>query len=244
MPVPAEVRASSDLLEPVIDGAPPAETDAVEKPGLLKVKPDYPWYYVQYPDDPPSWFPATIEGNASDPYVGTWWLPALAKVIAKPGLCGHKTLSSGERPAARYRHAYQRIEDRHGIRVPMEEGYWRAVPCQDPQTKREGARYLSVFDRPKAQARGRPFKTDFDRQRYYRWLLDLIWRGVLAAPNPDLLQPEVANLAAREDRRARLKLPDDERAAYVAEAAAHTAAAQGAQMPERAPIMRPSRMGP
>lgn len=217
-------------------GAPPPEDD------VLQVEPGHPWFFVHYPHEPTAWFVAEITGEEGDPYVGTWWLPRLQTLISKPGVCGHRTKKRGQDMARTYGDAHNRVREQGGVILPHALGYLVEKDCVGPLSRNPGKAYIDAWSEPRAKLPRKRQKFTFDRQRYYRWLLTLLWEGVIPAPTPDIVDERTARLADRVHRRETQDHGgDDERkAALVAEAAARLEAATEAQVAEEIPRARPT----
>lgn len=230
MPVP------SDLTAPAAVGARPVSTRLTESDRLL-IRPNYPWFYVLYPDHPGNWFVATIEPGpgVADDEVGDWWLPKLQTEPVIPGVNHHRTLKRGQKAETMYDDAHQKISRDRGVVLPHDLGYIREVDCVDPRTQREGTYYLDVWSAPRKSRRGKRLKFAFDRQRYFRWLLRLIRDGVIAEPDEDIIAERVEIYARRPERRETdpmlSALGEDKRAEIIEAAKVEAAKVEAAKVP-------------
>jgi hypothetical protein len=194
MPVP-------NLTEPAATGT-RASTSRLGDVDRIPVRPNYPWFYVFYPDHPGNWFVAHIESGPGvpDEDVGDWWLPCLQTEPVIPGVNHHRTIKRGQRLESAYTDAHGKIRLDGGVVLDQSLGYRREVDCVDPRTQREGTFHIDVWSKPRRARRGKRLKFDFDRQRYYRWLLSLMREGVLPLPDPDILEERAEQYARRVER--------------------------------------------
>lgn len=196
MPVP------SDLTTPAAEGSRPVSA-RLQNSDRLAIRPNYPWFYVHYPDHPGNWFVGTIEAgpDVPDEDVGDWWLPKLQTEPVIPGVNHHKTLKRGQQPEVAYNDAHGKIRLDGGWILPHSLWYMREMDCADPRTQREGVYHIDVWSRPrKTTRRGKRLKFDFDRQRFYRWLLQLMRSGELSLPDPLILAERSEQYARRVER--------------------------------------------
>lgn len=196
MPVP------SDLTESPIAESRPVSARLTNN-GALRLKSNHPWFYVFYPDHPGNWFVGSIEPgpDVPDADVGAWWLPQLQTEAVQPGVNGHRTLRRGAPPESAYSNAHELIRRDGGTVLPHSLGYIREVPCVDPMTQTPGVRHIDVWSNPRRTVqRGQRQKFEFDRQRYYRWLLALMRDGTIPLPDPHIIEPRQAQVVARVER--------------------------------------------
>lgn len=214
-------------------------TDPATPDGKLEVRPNEPFIYHFAPRDPGNWSPQVIEGGSDVPEddVGVWWLPMLKMLPERPGVLGVHTPKKGDPSGRHIRDAKSRLEERGHTIIPRSENYCVAQECRDPRTKREGMYYMDAWSTPKVRLQGKAQKFEFDRQRYRRWLLSLIRRGVIQPPHPDVVDARAARIAVQVDRRMTVAMTtlagDPDRAeTYLAEVSDRADNAKLAQVPE------------
>lgn len=225
MPVPSltDSPVEDDVFAPASPDGKPVMVSGPAPGARLEVKPNYPFGYCFYPDEPSSWFVGEIEAGpgVSAEEVGFWWLPKLTYVPEKPGLDNFRTLSRGEPAHMASRLQHQTIEDRGGFVLPKliaGRPYVQAIPCIDPFTKKEGDHYVDVWSKPRKRRPGQYLKWDFDRQRFYRFLLLLLRQDIIKPPSDDVMAYKREKLAARVVRREQqYDLDETARAKLVAE---------------------------
>lgn len=230
MTVPAAAEALTRPADPHARST--AETQAAAN-DVLEVRPGHPFFYVHYKDHPGNWFVGEIEAGEGVPEedVGHWWLPKLQKEIGQPGVNGHRTLPRGARPEEAYDQAHLLITRNGGKVLPKSLGYEVERECRDPKTRTAGKVYLEAWQKPRTKLRGKRLKFDFDTQRYRRWLLSLMRDGLIDPPDPQIVQINLARIAARVDRRE----VDQTKPKHVEAAKIAVKAAEEAMVPERTP---------
>lgn len=236
MPVP------SHLTEPAVAGAAPVHdsSDPATPDGLLQIRSNFKWFYVQYALDPGRWMAVAIEEGDD---AGVWWLPVLLTLPGKPGLCGHHTKRKGQAESEIWSDAHQRVRKNGGIVLPQRLNYCVSKECVDPRTLKEGFYYMDAWSKPRVKLQGKRQKFSFDRQRYYKWLLHLMREGELEAPQPDVVDASRARLVARVERREAVDFKGDEarKEVFVAVAREWAVTAEEATVPEaytRGPAVR------
>jgi len=237
MPIPSE----DDLLAPADDAATPAAPEAVvDDPNVLVAVPNNRFFWVFYPEHRGNWIPVQIqpgEGVAEDE-VGTWWVCQPVREELRPGVNGYRTIPRGAHPSAAYDLAHSAITRAGGIVLdPVRYRYAVSRPCRHPRNRAvTGDLWYEAFARPRKAIPGRKITFDYDRQRYYRFLLSLVRDGVIPAPDPHLIDVTVASVARRIDRATtRTDLREDEQARAIEAASAVAAVAQSATIPSEAP---------
>jgi hypothetical protein len=238
MPVPNELTA------PAAEGAREL-SGGLHTGDVLPVRPNFPFFFVFYPDSPGNWFIGEIEAGPGVPEadVGVWWLPALQKEPIHPGINLHRTRKKGEAPEAAYDNAHLAIRRNGGIVLSHDLGYVKELDCRDPRTQREGKYHAEAWSKPaKSRRQGKRLKFAFDRQRYYRWLLALMREGILPTPADDIIAENVERLQARVARReTQTDLTPEKRAELSAEAALEAEKAESAKIP--AEEVKPKKTG-
>lgn len=240
MPIPSNLVAPAAGGTPVVlDHSHPSRSP-VDAP--LQVEPNYPWFFICYPMDPGAWTVATIEAEGpDDAYAGTWWLPRLQTLPVKPGVCGHRTKRKGQDLRVSYGTAHERIRLQDGIVLPHSLGYQTERECVGPMSRNTGTYFLDVWSTPRAKLPRKRQKFDFDRQRFYRWLLQLLWDGVIPSPGRDVVDHQLAKVADRLARRVAQDFKGDDAAKELAlaEAEARQAEALDARVATENPRSAP-----
>jgi hypothetical protein len=216
-------------------GTPVAKSTEVNSEGLLRVAPNYLWFYVVYPNHPGNWNAEIIEAGpgieAKD--VGTWFLPQLQKEPVIPGVNHNKTLKTGMRAEDAYLMAHMRIRQEGGIILPQDLGYSVKVDCMDPVTNKKGFAYMEVWAKPRRWLQGRRQEFEFDTNLYRAWRLSLIREGFIPEPDPYILNIRKAQFATRIDRReAQTDLDENRRSKLVAQAREAFKAWEDAKIPK------------
>ena len=239
----------SHLVTPAVEGAAVVRHAGAPQraPDVLPVRPNHPFIYHFVPTDPGNWSPVSIEAGegVADDEVGTWWLPMLKALPIKPGLMGCRTVPRGANPSRAYSGAVERLREKGHFDLDPDLGYCVAKPCEDPRTKATGAYYMDAWSTPRRKLANRALKFNFDRQRYYRWLLSLIREGVIPAPDPDVVDARQARIVTQVQRREAVAITtlagDEARAAsYLEEVEERLDQAKSAQLPEKSPLAAPS----
>jgi len=246
LPIPTE----DDLLSPADADATPAAPEAVvDDPHTLVAVPNNRFFWVFYPEHRGNWIPATIQAGEGVPEedVGTWWLCQPVREELRPGVNGYRTIPKGAHPSSAYDLAHTAITRQGGIVLdPVRYRYAVSRPCRHPRNRAvTGDLWFEAFAKPRKTIPGRKITYDYDRQRYYRFLLSLVRDGVIPAPDPHLIDVTLAQVVKRVDRaESRTDLRDEEQARAVAAAAEVAEVAQSAQIPTEAPKASRRRVAP
>lgn len=171
----------------------------------LQARPNFPFIFVFYADDPGNWFVGSVGGV-------DYWLPKLQRLEIRPGACGMRTLAKGEPADLAYQGALDKVRRKGGVALDRALDYCHATPCKDPKTRTDGAIHHDQFETPRVPKGRRKATVKFtaDVEARNAWLLWLIEEGHVPAPDPEVIDENVARLAERTHARAlrqELRLP-------------------------------------
>lgn len=153
----------------------------VNKAALLQVNPNAPFLLRHLPD---AWFAGMVERDGERvPYI----LPRLKPLPLVGGANGVKSGAGSEDPPD-YLLPERKLKGKGGVLLDaphLVDEYLREHACQGPKSKQKGSFYCTSWDGPKVVA-GK-FRMDFDELGYNTWLLSLVERGVIAPPEPEIV---------------------------------------------------------
>ena len=152
-------------------------TEEIQK--AEKLNPQPPFYLIH---DPGEWEIGEVAGEAA-------WLPALSILWEVPGVNAVR----GTRRGADSSMARVKIEEQGRTVLPQSLGYVKRLPARGGTWH-----HCLLWDHTKQV--GNKTLQSHDSEGYNRWRLELISKGIIAPPDPDILQIHIERMQDRVRR--------------------------------------------
>jgi hypothetical protein len=164
----------------------PSSRDAGVAPEAIRAKPNAPFLLAHAPGD---WEVVDIDGKPV-------WVPVLAEIPLRPGVCGVRTLSRYEQPEQAMRDLRKWCEAQGRIVIdpathveakfagPLGEGpVMRKIACRAKPNDATSTRYFQVFNDLVETPPGEDQVFQFDATLSAKWRAHLVESGVIRPPS-------------------------------------------------------------